>query len=1419
MNRKVILLTSLVVLLSCFSAANAGFELKFDIAINVGDGVPAAYTDKSQDPGFEDWLAWVRYGADKERHDATFQENVEGTGLTVGIGAGDGSSDPGTILDYSSEADDPICNTWIRCNANAGDPNASVHLVLSGVGLVPGTYWVYGYHNSVDGNEPNMPVAYVNTFANEYWWPNFGAPPDADGGGVIQEANDVDIAINHVGDDTLLEANRSLVKFYTDGSPVIISYGAAPGSTGVLNAFIIQQTFATYTAGRPFPKYKEEHACPDTSLTWEAGEHADTHKVYFDPNFTEEKFIFGDNLESGDANWVKSNWTVYDSNVLGDGNSDGNSASAYHSLTPGSGSGTLTTVDINTIEAGTMRVSLSIKHTLGTETDDIRLYYYNGTGYDYIADLNSIGPNDVWATYTDDVNESQYLRTNFKLQLRSSISAGEVYVDNFSVTNTWPIGDEFLVYSGDVNSYTPPGNLDFGKTYYWRVDEVNDACSASPWKGYLWYFTTESGKAYSPDPEDHAGFKPEAGITLGWTSSCLAASGDYLYFGTDFDDVNEGDISVRFGPKFTPSHVTGALAYATKYYWKVNSIGGSKEGDVWSFQTDGYPLMYYEFEGVIDANITDLPDANFITDSTGNVKFRIHHNHSELGESEIRYDVGNPLYNVPGTSAHFIHTEPNDNEDEGVGSYLSRSCFGPDLLDLDGPEYTIEAWVRRDGPAVGVRDGNLPGTIIRKGSGSYGLGIDDDGAVKFMHVGEHISSEMSLSRIGIGEWHHIAAVFDACDSPQNEKLYIDGLVVADNNVVTRNPQDDYGNDVVCIGAYLDQDASAGHIGNYFNGAIDELRVVNQALTANEFLIRGDLGKAWLPRPSHYATEIPYDTGLQWLSGDWADRHDVYFGTSYDDVNDADTTTAVIYKGPQVNNDYDPGDLYLETTYYWRIDEVDDSNGYRWKGNVWRFTTANYIIIDDFESYTCDNDMYTKWIDWYYNGTGSTLLLSASGDPTHTGDKSMLYSYNNFSSPYYSEAERVLSPTKDWPTELRLVQLFFYGKSTNSAGSTEQLHLIFKDSDSNSAGAAYGDQEGESMSDVQVEDWTEWKIPLSTFSDVNLGSVASVFINFGQSGGSTPGGTGLVFFDDIRVAVPICVPSEGPEYDFSGNCIVDIADVGIMGEEWLRADINFSDLGITVTEPSTTNLVGFWKLEGNGNDSSGKGNNGTPEGTYSWVTGYDAVNQAIEFDDGRVLVPDHATLRPESVVSAACWVYYDDDPGDSARVVVKGGNDREAYCLEIGGAYEFTFYVGEPNGTRYFADANEGDVRPGEWLHLGGTYDGTTVKSYVNGMVVGTEANSISLSQDPNGLAIGNRSEADANDRPFTGIVDEVRVYSAALSQAEMAWLATDGEGYVPLQSRVNIYDEESMGQKAVNFRDFALLMTKWLEKKLWPPEP
>jgi hypothetical protein len=356
-----------------------------------------------------------------------------------------------------------------------------------------------------------------------------------------------------------------------------------------------------------------------------------------------------------------------------------------------------------------------------------------------------------------------------------------------------------------------------------------------------------------------------------------------------------------------------------------------------------------------------------------------------------------------------------------------------------------------------------------------------------------------------------------------------------------------------------------------------------------------------------------------------------------------------------------------------------------------------------------------------------------------------------------------------------------------------------------------------MNDIKLEEWQEWNIELSAFTGVTLTDVRTVYIGFGDRADVPPGGgDGVVYMDDIRLYLPKCIPELGPTADLSGNCVVDLFDVRILGEHWLR-----SDAYLSVSAPAASPIA-HWELdEASGATAFDSGPNfldGTLEGSYLRVAGHIGAG-AVDFSGGRVLVPDAAVLRSMSAVTAMAWIYYEQSQ-NSARVVVKGADNKESYELEVSGQSDLDFVVREANDPseesfeRY--DVNTDTLAMNEWIHVAGTYEGTTMTLYVNGQVADSNdsVGSFTISQDPNGLAIGNRS--DANDRAFHGKIDDVRVYATALSEVEIAHLATQGTGYVPLQSLANLYDNESAGNKAVNFRDYAVIMNAWLEEKLWP---
>ncbi len=98
-----------------------------------------------------------------------------------------------------------------------------------------------------------------------------------------------------------------------------------------------------------------------------------------------------------------------------------------------------------------------------------------------------------------------------------------------------------------------------------------------------------------------------------------------------------------------------------------------------------------------------------------------------------------------------------------------------------------------------------------------------------------------------------------------------------------------------------------------------------------------------PNPDDKSENVPTDTVLGWVPGNYAadvNAHDIYFGTNFDDVNDANIgfDPAGVYQGSQNkdSNSFDPCGLDCGRAYYWRVDEVNDNDPCIWPGDVWSF---------------------------------------------------------------------------------------------------------------------------------------------------------------------------------------------------------------------------------------------------------------------------------------------------------------------------------------------------------------------------------------------------------------------------------------------------------------------------------------------------
>ncbi len=222
-------------------------------------------------------------------------------------------------------------------------------------------------------------------------------------------------------------------------------------------------------------------------------------------------------------------------------------------------------------------------------------------------------------------------------------------------------------------------------------------------------------------------------------------------------------------------------------------------------------------------------------------------------------------------------------------------------------------------------------------------------------------------------------------------------------------------------------------------------------------------QARLPQPANAATKVKLDAALDWRPGRLAASHKVYFGT---DVNAV--TTGTVAAKTVAEHGYLPGSLNFGTKYYWRVDEV---NTVTYPGAVWNFTTQEFAVVDDFETYNDKEPtrVFDAWMDGFTNNTSSVVGLfpDAIGgtfcDTTtyHSSRQSMPVEYNNIKPPYYSEATRTFDTPQNWTgSGADTLSLWFRGRpvafadkgnnaftisssGTGIQGNADQFRFVYK----------------------------------------------------------------------------------------------------------------------------------------------------------------------------------------------------------------------------------------------------------------------------------------------------------------------------------------------------------------------------------------
>jgi hypothetical protein len=686
-----------------------------------------------------------------------------------------------------------------------------------------------------------------------------------------------------------------------------------------------------------------------------------------------------------------------------------------------------------------------------------------------------------WGAGGTSVSHDLYFGTSFE-----DVDAGaeNTFVGNLT-TNSQTVG---------FTGFPVPDGLVAGTTYYWRVDEVNDAHSDSPWRGEVWSFWIPSLVAYDPVPPDGEVFEdPET--DLSWSPG-MNATLQGVYIGTDAAEVeNAAGAPPNLGTTFDP----GALSADTTYYWRVDTFNGSEwiKGPVWNFATrpevpvsaDPNLVVWYKFDEGAGTNAVDWSG---------------HGNHGKI--------FGDPQWaaGYDGTSLNL-----------GAGNYVAIQNFHYDnAAGLRG--VAVCAWVRTNTGAA---------QIIASFDRNEYWRLQINGEVAAAgQVGWHLYNDQgqsdygSVTRVDDGQWHYICGVFENGRST----IYIDGEPEPSSvmgSTLGRGRDIRYG----YIGTGSEStsfNAIPRTPSDYIQGEVDEVRIYDRALTQDEIvaMMRVDPLAAWDHEPSGGVFDIDNaPSSLTWKPGDKAAQHDVYFGTDAEAVNSADASdTTGVYRGRQAGTTYTPQEGFgWGQTHYWRIDEFNN-DGTITKGAVRIIEVSDFLLVDDFEDYNDypPDEIWSTWIDGF--GTTTNGAMSGHPDPidpaagshyvettiVHSRAQSMPLFYDN--NLKYSEATRTFVPAQNWTRHgVATLSLWFHGASSNAP---EKLYVAV-----NGVAVAF---DGDPAA-VQTADWTEWVIPLQVFADqgVSLTNVNTISIGLGDKNNVIAGGSGVVYIDDIRLYRP------------------------------------------------------------------------------------------------------------------------------------------------------------------------------------------------------------------------------------------------------------------------------------------------------------
>jgi len=499
-----------------------------------------------------------------------------------------------------------------------------------------------------------------------------------------------------------------------------------------------------------------------------------------------------------------------------------------------------------------------------------------------------------------------------------------------------------------------------------------------------------------------------------------------------------------------------------------------------------------------------------------------------------------------------------------------------------------------------------------------------------------------------------------------------------------------------------------------------------------------------PKPNPYSEDEAdytglsvFDTILSWRAGRESALHDVYLGT---DPN------ALVFQERIEELAYSPT-LDLNRTYYWRIDEVNENaDPALWQGNLWDFSTQEYVSIDDFEDYNDNYGEFYAVFDTWYDGYPYTVENGGSigyperpteddhyleGDIVQHGAWSAPFRYRNTSLDY-SEVTVYTSDIpigSDWSIGNPDTMVLWFRGDPNNYVEDQSLYVRLNEDD-----PIYYDGDIAELTSIL---WTKWEIPLE---GIDLDEIDSLTIGVEKIGST--GGEGQLLLDHIYLTN-----------------------------------------ALQAVDPGTEGLIAKYDMENNVKDKSGNGHDGTLKGTVNggpkYVDSLTGYGKAMIFDgnDDCVDLGKDDAFNPAGSFSVSLWANVEEWSTDWGGVMIANrGENNVGWQLRRPNNNNFCFTTRGVGSDDFNSNVN---LPLNEWINITCVYDSEahTKTIYFDGNLIRTvtlnNANSV-IAETTHNTYIGARAN-NANDgideeRLFKGMLDNILLYDRALSEAEVKYI-------------------------------------------------